>query len=118
MPQVSGQLRQQFLYVGPLLVPRYKSMNGEGVAQIMQSRLTASAIDPFDIRILTQAFEFPFDERALYRCAPAQDKKGRRTTLIVASFCSPHCVSSHLLIQFGSQRHHSCLVELRVANGE
>jgi hypothetical protein len=92
-------------------------MNGERVSQIMQSRLKASAIDPFDIRILAQAFESPFDERALHRSASAQDKKGRRTTLIVASFFSPHCVSSHLLTQFGSQRHHSCLVELRVANG-
>lgn len=35
--------------------------------------------------------------------AAAQDKKGRRTTLIVASFCSPHHVLSHLLIQFESQ---------------
>src|SRR5690242_14198722 len=87
MPQVGGQLRQQFLDVSALLIPRYKSMNGEGVAQIVQSRLIASAIDPFDIRILTQVFESRFDERTLYRSAPAQDKKGRRATLIMASFC-------------------------------
>src|SRR5690349_20893583 len=93
-------------------------MNGERVAQIMQSRLIASAIDPFDIRILTQVFESRFDERTLYRSAPAQHKKGRRATLIMASFCSPFCVSRQLLIQFGSQWHHSCLVELRVANHE
>src|SRR5689334_6344318 len=102
MPQVGGQLRQQFLDVSALLVPRDKSMNGERVAQIMQSRLIASAIGSFDICILTQTFESPFDERALYRSTPAQDKKGRRTSLIMASFCSPYRVSRHLLIQFGS----------------
>jgi hypothetical protein len=75
MPQVGRQLRQQFLDVSALLVPRDKSMNGERVAQIVQSRLIASAIDPFDLRILTQAFESPFDERALYRPARCKTKK-------------------------------------------
>jgi hypothetical protein len=78
MPQV-GQLRQQFLDVSALWVPRDKSMNGERVAQIVQSRLIKRAIEPVNIRILTQAFESPFDERAPYWSAPAQDKKGRRT---------------------------------------
>ena len=59
-------------------------MNGEGVAQVMQARLTVSAIDPFDTRIFAQAFEAPFDEWSLYWSAAAQDEEGRFISLHVS----------------------------------
>ena len=44
MAEVSCQLWQQALHVCPLAIPGDKAVNGEGVPQVMKSRLITTSI--------------------------------------------------------------------------
>jgi hypothetical protein len=88
------------------------------MSQIVQPRLITRAIVTADTGILAHASKCLFDELDRYATSPGQNKEGRVTTSWVASLFSARSLLRHDLIQLGSDRHHSRLVEFRVPDGE
>ena len=46
MPQVDREVVKEPLHVRPLLIPPDQAMDGEGMTQVVQPRLVASAVGP------------------------------------------------------------------------
>jgi hypothetical protein len=69
-------LGQQPLHICARTIPGNKTMNGEGMPQIMKPWLVASSVVPMDIRHPAKAPEGSLGKRSKYRSALARHEKG------------------------------------------
>ena len=61
MAQVSREVGQEFLHVGPRSIPLGQAIHGECVPQIMQPRLEATTVLTADIRLPADPFKGSLD---------------------------------------------------------
>ena len=114
MPQVDRQLGQQLLHIGPLPIPGRQPMDGEGVAQVVQPRLVASAGPP-DAGLLTHTQEAFVDGVLIQPRARAHREEGSLCCGIRQCRLAAD-VPGQGIPQLRAQRDQSSLGELGVAH--
>src|SRR5260370_20780595 len=98
-------------------IPSCQSVDGCGVAQIVQSRLEACAVSTADASLSAKSSKRPPKEVVRYACAEFGDEERSVLFLRMAGRRSLPGISQHRFIQVASQRCQPRLVALRIANG-
>jgi hypothetical protein len=109
-------LWQQSLHICARAVPGHKTMNGEGMAQIMKPWLVASSVVPMDIRKITKAAEASLGKRSNYRLAVARHEKRFDGTAGDAPFTSLLFIGRERTGKASSNRYQPCSIKLAFAD--
>src|SRR3990172_10321795 len=112
--QIDRQLVQEPLHVGTLLIPGGETVNGEGVAQVVNPRLLA-CVSPTNACAIAQNSEGLLQRPCIDRATQRRREKGG---LGWPSLRSSAVVLDQGAAQLRSKGNQSRLAELRVPNGQ
>ena len=118
MPKVNGEVMHQPLHVRPLAIPLRQAMDREGVPQVVQPRLVATAVGAPHAGMFPEPLEGILQRPAVNRRPASADEEvalgaGRRMRI-----SPPAGVIAQHLRQVRADGNQSGLEELGIADGE
>jgi hypothetical protein len=109
-------LWQQSLHIRALAVPGHKTMNGEGMPQVVKTWLVARPIVPMDIRKTAETAESVFDKRPFYGLAMACYEKGCDAAAWDTPFIPLLLITHERTREASSNWRQPCAIELAFAD--
>jgi len=106
MAQINRQVRQPALHLSALSIPGDETVDGKGMAQVMNPRLIASAVNSTDVRSLSDPGEIRLKGHNVNRPSSSRREERRAAALWVASTLTSCSVVRQGFHQLWPQRYH------------